>query len=110
MSRTMAVRDFSRIDFTARHSTDSTVDGRGERDRRNLVAVCPYSSDVKSIQQQARAVGFLYLVLALTAPFGLMYVSGKLIVHGNATATADNLRASEWLLRAGIASELTASR
>jgi hypothetical protein len=61
---------------------------------------------VKTTQQQAQAAGFLYLLLALSAPLGLMYVPGKLIVSGNATATADNLRASEWLLRMGIASEL----
>jgi hypothetical protein len=62
---------------------------------------------VSSTKQQARAAGFLYLLLALIAPIGLLYVPGKLIVSGNATATADNLRASEWLLRVGIASELT---
>jgi hypothetical protein len=61
---------------------------------------------VKSTQQQARAAGFLYLLLALSAPIGLLYVPGKLIVAGNATATADNIRASGWLLRVGIASEL----
>ena len=60
----------------------------------------------KSIQQQARTAGLLYVVLALIAPIGLMYVPGKLIVSGNATATADNIRASEGLLRIGIASEL----
>lgn len=62
--------------------------------------------DVRSTQQQARAAGRLYLLLALSAPLGLLYVPGKLIVSGNATATADNIRASEWLLRIGIASEL----
>ena len=61
---------------------------------------------MRSTQQQARFAGFLYLLLALTAPVGLLYVPGKLIVSGNATATADNLRASEGLLRVGIASEL----
>jgi len=61
---------------------------------------------VSSIKQQARAAGRLYLFLAIFAPIGLMYVPGKLIVSGNATATADNLRASGWLLRIGIASEL----
>jgi hypothetical protein len=61
---------------------------------------------VSSIQHQARVAGFLYLLLALSAPIGLLYVPGKLIVSGNATATADNIRASEWLLRMGIASEL----
>jgi len=61
---------------------------------------------VSSTQHQARVAGVLYLVLALIAPIGLLYVPGKLIVPGNATATADNIRASEWLLRIGIASEL----
>lgn len=62
--------------------------------------------DVRSTQQQARFAGFLYLLLALIAPIGLLYVPGKLIVSRNATATADNIRASEGLLRIGIASEL----
>lgn len=60
----------------------------------------------KSIQKQARTAGLLYVVMALIAPIGLMYVPGKLIVSGNATATADNIRASEGLLRIGVASEL----
>jgi hypothetical protein len=59
-----------------------------------------------STRQDARTAGWLYLLLALTAPLGLIYVPGRLIVPGDATATADRLRASAWLLRAGIASEL----
>lgn len=62
---------------------------------------------MRTTQQQARAAGVLYLLLALIAPIGLLYVPGQLIVSGNAAATADNLRASGWLLRLGIASELT---
>jgi uncharacterized protein DUF4386 len=61
---------------------------------------------VRSTRQQARKAGFLYLIMGLIAPIGLLYVPGKLIVYGNATATTDNIRASEWLLRIGIASEL----
>ena len=61
---------------------------------------------MSSIRQQARVAGVLYLLLALTAPLGLLYVPGKVIVLGNATATAANIRASEGLLRGGIASEL----
>jgi hypothetical protein len=60
----------------------------------------------RSIRGQAQRAGILYLLLALTAPLGLLYVPGKLVVVGNASATADNLRAGEWLLRLGIASEL----
>lgn len=54
----------------------------------------------------ARVAGVLYLLIAITAPIGLMYVPGKLIVPGNATASANNIRASEWLLRIGMGSEL----
>lgn len=61
---------------------------------------------MRSTKQQARFAGLLYLLMALSAPIGLLYVPGKLIVPGNATATADRIRASEGLLRAGIASEL----
>lgn len=62
--------------------------------------------ELSSTRRQARVTGFLYLLVVLTAPIGLLYVPGKLIVPGNATATADNIRASEGLLRLGIASEL----
>jgi hypothetical protein len=44
--------------------------------------------------------------MALTAPFSLIYVPSKLIVHGNATATANNIQVHETLFRAGIAADL----
>jgi|SRR6185295_8528984 len=59
-----------------------------------------------STKKQARAAGLLYLLIGITAPIGLEYVPGKLIVPGDPTATADRIRASESLLRIGIASEL----
>ena len=59
-----------------------------------------------STRKQARVAGLLYVLIAATAPVGLLYVPGKLFVTGDATATADHLRASESLLRMGIASEL----
>lgn len=59
-----------------------------------------------SIRKQARVAGALYLLMGITAPIGLLIVPGRLIVSGNAAATADHIRSSEWLLRAGIASEL----
>ncbi len=58
------------------------------------------------IKKQARVAGFWYLLLGITAPIGLVYVPGKLIVSGNPAATVDNLRASDSLLRIGIGSEL----
>jgi len=59
-----------------------------------------------AIKKQARVAGLLYLLTCLPAPFGLIYVPGALIVPGDATATANHVRASETLLRLGIASEL----
>lgn len=59
-----------------------------------------------SMKKKARVAGVLYLLMAIAAPIGLMYVPGRLIVEGNATATADRVRASESLLRVGIGSEL----
>ena len=64
------------------------------------------SGRVRSIKQQARLAGLLYFLFAVTGPFSLMYVPGKLIVAGDATATADRIRASETLLRIGIGTEL----
>ena len=61
---------------------------------------------MESIRKQARAAGLLYLLVGITAPIGLLYVPGKIIVRGDATATADHIRAAESLLRLGIATEL----
>ena len=57
-------------------------------------------------KKQARIAGLWYLLLGVTAPIGLVYVPGKIIVPGNAAATIDRLRASDSLLRIGIGSEL----
>jgi uncharacterized protein DUF4386 len=61
---------------------------------------------INEIRKNARVAGILYLLIGVIAPIGLLYVPGQLIVLGDAAATADRLRASEWLLRLGIASEL----
>jgi hypothetical protein len=61
---------------------------------------------MNSIKKQARFAGLLYLLACLPAPFCLVYVPGALIVPGDATATADHVRASETLLRLGMAGEL----
>ena len=61
---------------------------------------------MNSTRKTARLAGFLYLLVGITAPIGLVYVPGKLIVPEDATATADRVRAAGSLLRIGIASEL----
>ena len=62
---------------------------------------------MNSTKKQARVAGLLYLLASIIGFFCLAYVPGKLIVSGDATATADHVRASPNLLRFGIASELT---
>src|SRR6266478_4319500 len=57
-------------------------------------------------KKQARIAGLLYLLASIPAFFAWVYVPNKLIVTGDATATANHVRASETLLRLGIASEL----
>jgi hypothetical protein len=54
----------------------------------------------------ARVAGALYLSMAVTAPFSLIYVPSTLIVRGNATATANNILAHETLFRLGIVADL----
>jgi hypothetical protein len=44
--------------------------------------------------------------MVLTAPFSLIYVPSKLIVHGNAAATADNILAHETMFRLSTLGEL----
>ena len=62
---------------------------------------------MNSTKKTARIAGLLYLVNAVTGFFGIVYVPRRLIVAGNAAATANNILASERLFRLGIASELT---
>jgi len=59
-----------------------------------------------SPQVSTRLAGFLYLLLAVMAPFRLIYIPSALFVHGNATATANNIAAHELLFRLGIVSDL----
>src|SRR2546428_10050386 len=53
----------------------------------------------------ARIAGATYLLL-LVAPLRLVYIPSVLFVHGNATATANNIAAHEWLFRLGIVGDL----
>ncbi len=59
-----------------------------------------------SNKKTARISGLLYLAVILTGMFSLLYVPGKLIVHGNAAATYQQIVSSETLFRLGIVSGL----
>ena len=61
---------------------------------------------MSTLKRQARLAGLLYFLMALIAPIGLLIVPGRVLVSGDAAATAQNLRDAEGLVRLGIASEL----
>ena len=54
----------------------------------------------------ARTAGFIYLSMIFVAPFSMLYVPGKLIVRGNAAATAENVLAHETMFRLSIFGDL----
>lgn len=53
---------------------------------------------MNSQKKLARLAGLLYLIMAITGGFSLLYIP-TLIVPGDATATANNILASEFLFR-----------
>jgi hypothetical protein len=59
-----------------------------------------------SINRIARIGGLFYLIIIVAGLYGEMFVRSKLIVSGDAAATANNIIASQSLWRTGIASDL----
>ena len=58
------------------------------------------------LKKAARIAGAIYLAMVVTGPFSLIYVPSKLIVRGNAAATADNILAHETMFRLSIMADL----
>jgi len=58
----------------------------------------------QNIARMARMAGFLYLLSIVTLIFADLFGHNKLIVFGDAAATANNIMASEWLFRIGFMS------
>ncbi len=61
---------------------------------------------MSSTRNPGRVAGLWYLLLCVLGPVRLMYIPDKLFVHGNATATVNNIAAHEWLFRFGIVADL----
>jgi hypothetical protein len=59
-----------------------------------------------STMNPGRFAGLLYVLTSIVGFFAMGYVPGKLIVHGNAAATANNIATHEALFRLGIAGAL----
>jgi hypothetical protein len=62
-------------------------------------------SETSSLKRTARIAGALTLIMTVPALFVFGYVNPSLIVPGNATATANNITASEGLFRLGIVAD-----
>jgi hypothetical protein len=58
------------------------------------------------LKKAGRIAGALYLAMVITGPFSLIYIPSKLIVHGNATATAANILEHATMFRFGIVAGL----
>ncbi len=61
------------------------------------------STELNSLNRTARLAGLFYLLVAIIAPFGIMYIPAQTIVWGDAAATANNILDHEFLFRSGIA-------
>ena len=59
-----------------------------------------------SPQVYARIAGILYLIIIIAGALGQIFIRGRLIIAGDAVATAGNLMASQSLWRIGIAGDL----
>jgi len=58
------------------------------------------------MKNPGRFAGLLYVLTSIVGFFAMGYVPGKVIVHGNAAASASNILAHETLFRFGIAGEI----
>ena len=74
----------------------STSTGNSSRENKGV-------AKSKSVKTFARITGVLILIVAVIAPFSMLYLPSTLIVPGDATTTANNIMASESLFRLGIA-------
>ena len=61
---------------------------------------------MNTVKREARRAGFLYLLVALIAPLGLIYVPSQVPLESDVSATVARLADSAGLVRAGIVSEL----
>ena len=61
---------------------------------------------MNSLKRTARVSGLLYLVLAITGAYGILYVPSQLIVENDAAQTAANILDREFFFRSGILANL----
>jgi hypothetical protein len=64
------------------------------------------TDSISSFKKTAKLTGLLYFIFALSAIYGYMYVSPKIMVSGDIAATGKNILANEFLYRTRIASDI----
>ncbi|MBI1807161.1 MAG: DUF4386 domain-containing protein [Ignavibacteria bacterium] len=64
---------------------------------------------MQGTKKTARIAGLWYLLLTITGLYGLLYIPSKIMVKGDAVATANNILANEFLFRTGIINDLVDS-
>ncbi len=63
-------------------------------------------TNLNSLKKTARLAGLLYFIWAITGIYGMLYISPKIIIQGDAVATAQNMLYHESLFRTGIINEI----
>jgi len=61
---------------------------------------------MNSRKKNARIAGLLYLLIAITGGFGIMYVPSNIMVAGDSTSTAENIINSAFIYRLSIVSNI----
>ena len=62
-------------------------------------------TNLNSLKKTARFAGLLYFIWAITGIYGMLYISPRIIIQGDAIATAQNMLSHESLFRTGIINE-----
>ncbi len=61
---------------------------------------------MSSLKKTARIAGLCYLLLGIAGVYSIIYVPSKIMVRGDAVATANNILANEFLFRTSIISDI----
>ena len=59
-----------------------------------------------TLKKTARLAGLLYLIWVITGIYGIFFISQKIIVQGDAVATAQNMLSNEFLFRIGMINDI----
>lgn len=64
------------------------------------------NEDKNTLKKTARIAGLLYLIMAVSGGYGILFVPSQFIVVGDLAATTNNILTNEFLFRTGIMANL----